>query len=83
MHLATSLVTLLAASVAAQSATCKTKPADTTQTDKLAANALIQLAKYERESGHSGPCTLSKAARRKEWLVTTSSLPHPLPINIT
>lgn len=70
MRLPTFIITLLAACVVggeAAETSCKPKPASTRDTDKLAANALVNLAKYERDTNHAGPCKLATAPRRKEW----------------
>lgn len=43
-------------------------PADTSKTDALAANGLLQLARYEVFSGESHEtCNLANAAVRRDW----------------
>ncbi|KAK1752335.1 hypothetical protein QBC47DRAFT_433415 [Echria macrotheca] len=68
MHLTTHLVSLLAAFSAVAEAAPKGKcGVPTKETDKLAADALKNLRAYQQTSGHTGPCTVENAARRREW----------------
>ena len=48
-------------------------PADTSKTDILATNGLIQLAKFE-QSNPPAPCNLATAAVRREWYATKNSI---------
>ncbi|KAK4237182.1 putative tyrosinase [Achaetomium macrosporum] len=65
MHLATHVVGLLAVLSAAEA--YEPRPAPTKDTDRLAAQALSNLTRYQKSSNPYGACTVAKAARRKEW----------------
>lgn len=47
------------------------QPADTSQTDQLAADGLLNLAAYELDSHVQANCSLADAALRREWYVQT------------
>jgi hypothetical protein len=47
------------------------QPADTSQTDQLAAEGLLNLAAYELDGHLQANCSLADAALRREWYVQT------------
>lgn len=49
-------------------------PADTSQTDALAAAALSNLTEYVSLNSKNGTCTIESATRRREWYVDPPSV---------